>query len=677
MNYVRRVVSNFKGGVDVELGYRCLILGPNGSGKSAVTTSIEYALSGKVSDVVGRATVADVNQLLTLGPGDSIFAECEISDESIVRCETKGKKSSAPAHPTAFPLREVRDALGGSVETVRKFFLRMTSGAVSRADVENQIPGPYRELFGQVIAPTRADTPAVDLLLYALERSKGRARELASEAKAAGSVVAETTTGLVPVNEGDLISARESLARARADVQELTAALNRARQVASLVADEETTHARVTALAAQLNAIPPPAEADRVREELWGLLKYAEAKALGSCPCCRGAGVNWTERLASVAAKRTERGRELERYNAARTALDVAERSHAQAVARLDALGLTESPSCIPELESKLAETHLQSANSETRVIELERAAATWEQARRSRDAAAEREIQAQKWAGLSDACVAAVGTLMDTAVRAFEEKVQKYLPAGDRFSLQLRDGDREVCRYGFLRETGDGLSSRLDIALSGAEWARLTAALAAALVESESEALRVVIPDDRSWDARTLVTVLEALSAAPAQVIVATTTEPARIPDGWTVIRTGQKEQSEGFNTKREDEAAQLPSGDYIAMGSCSHGVSQGGYCSQCKTAREVKEENTRRMREAGVATQAVARSAPPRETLATTDLVSVASAKRGRGRPKGSKNKPKTEGQPVSQDQGTAVAPEPAPEPTPTSSDTAFDLE
>ncbi|MDO8688645.1 MAG: hypothetical protein Q7R39_01290, partial [Dehalococcoidia bacterium] len=79
-----------------------------------------------------------------------------------------------------------------------------------------------------------------------------------------------------------------------------------------------------------------------------------------------------------------------------------------------------------------------------------------------------------------------------------------------------------------------------LHTALSGGEWARVTIAMAAAC---SSDQFEVIIPEDRGMDSATLAGVLVAFTNLSAQVVIGTTTEPAYIPTGWTVIRTSANE--------------------------------------------------------------------------------------------------------------------------------------
>ena len=66
--YVVFAESNIKGGVSAALGPKTLIVGPNGTGKSAVANTVELALTGRVSDILGRRDVAKEIELQALAP---------------------------------------------------------------------------------------------------------------------------------------------------------------------------------------------------------------------------------------------------------------------------------------------------------------------------------------------------------------------------------------------------------------------------------------------------------------------------------------------------------------------------------------------------------------------------------------------------------------------------------
>ena len=597
MNYVKHVESNVKGGVNADLGARTLIVGPNGSGKSAITAAVELALTGAVSDVVGRETVKAVNELLTLGPGDSIFARATLADGGVLGHETKGKKLVPSATGTGgvsarLPLREIREVLAGGVERVRRYFLSLAAGGVTLADVKAQIPGPFHDLFDLAVSGTPTAMPAVDVLLAALDKAKATLRDLRAEVKAGAAVTSEVASGRPPLpSESDLAAARVYLKEARAvATKAATDGVNRRRHAeaqAALAEATATLHAARLASAESTGASPGPV--DVVREHLIGVLQFAAGQVLDACPACKHSVSSepqahnefWAERVATVTAAHAKR-RALFGESARLAAnLANAEAAHAEASADLARVAAGLDMSVPPPDEAALQEA---AAVAEQTVIRLERAAAQHEMARRARDVAASREMQAGRWALLVEKLQGAIGLLLDANVFAFTARVQRFLPPGDVFSLALRDGDREVCRYGFVRgvpgapETTPG---RLDTALSGAEWARLCTALACAALPDSFDGLAVVIPEDRSWDRATLSLVLNALAVAPCQIILATTTEPLSVPPGWEVVRTGvQSAQAATATTLRSPIPA---GGSEIVAGTCAHGVTAGGICMEC----------------------------------------------------------------------------------------------
>jgi energy-coupling factor transporter ATP-binding protein EcfA2 len=549
--YVKKVLSNIKGGVSQELGPRTLIVGPNGSGKSKIVNSIEYACTAAISDVIGREVVRDVNTLLRLGPGDSLAAQAELSDGRKANCQTQGKRSSTPELPDAFPLRTIREVLSGSVETVRKYFLRMASGSASLDSIrEEHIPSPLRKIFDTAIAGTPTATPPVDVVLKAIETAKSRQRDLNAQANAAEALVSTMTQGTPPVGEADLAGVRLALDARRESVTALEVELAAAqeREANQRLADELVK--KVNELRAELAKIPAPSEADQAREHLFILLSYAQKHGMDPCPMCQvKVGVSevfehpaefWSERLAKIAAKRQVRAVELQQHTKLSFELKGLERKHALLEAALiNDAGPGEEPLSSAEIEASLLEAKKQETQATEQVIALERSAEAWAQAKRQRDQAADLRLQAQQWENLVGVLKKAIGELLDRSVKTFCERVQRFLPPSDRFHLVLHDGEREVCQYGFLRPQEDD-SAEFHTGLSGGEWARLEVALASAAISDAGE-LHVIVPADRSWDAETLSEVLLALSNAPAQVILTTTTMPRRVPEGWMMIETGR----------------------------------------------------------------------------------------------------------------------------------------
>jgi hypothetical protein len=174
---------------------------------------------------------------------------------------------------------------------------------------------------------------------------------------------------------------------------------------------------------------------------------------------------------------------------------------------------------------------------------------------------------EADQYGRLADAINQSVSDTVERLRVSFIKRVQQFLPESDEFSLTLSEGEREVARFGFVR------NGRLHTALSGAEWARLTLALAAATVDRKC--LNIITPEDRAFDPATLTQVLLALSTSPEQIIICSAVEPLTIPAEWTVIRT--------------DKAAPVVSGDSRwGADVADYPTVIGAFCSVCKN--EVK---------------------------------------------------------------------------------------
>ena len=131
----------------------------------------------------------------------------------------------------------------------------------------------------------------------------------------------------------------------------------------------------------------------------------------------------------------------------------------------------------------------------------------------------------------IAEECAKILTVLTKKSKDVFVEKVQKHLPPEDQFDLVLKEGKREVCKFGFRR------NDVLHTALSGAEWARLTIALGAACMPEGDGVLALLTPEERAFDPDTLQRVMEALDGAPGQVILTSPVGPTNPVKGWTHI--------------------------------------------------------------------------------------------------------------------------------------------
>jgi hypothetical protein len=331
-------------------------------------------------------------------------------------------------------------------------------------------------------------------------------------------------------------------------------------QLLAARASAETLCAQAQGYEHEIAALPPPSGSHEIRNACVLVCEALARAGATECAICGG------ETKPDVLSARAGRGRA--RIDAAvavekrRGDLAFALRETHSSLAmvrreigRLEALereaaafaGADAAP--LPSLDQGSAEIRLRALHS---------IRAGWEASRRAEEKALAAEREAVEWAELADALAKALGQLVEKARREFEGRVQKYLPRTDLFGLELLDGEREVARVGLRRLSGDHMV--LHGALSGAEWARVTAALALATCP-ESPVPVVICPEERAFDPQTLASVLEAFAAGAAamgeegpQIIVTSPVPPSPVPPGWTVIDLGK------------GDASALPSSDIFA---------------------------------------------------------------------------------------------------------------
>ena len=168
------------------------------------------------------------------------------------------------------------------------------------------------------------------------------------------------------------------------------------------------------------------------------------------------------------------------------------------------------------------------------------------------------------------------VNRLLKDVVSNLCLRVNEFLPKGWFFGIQLEDGNKQVFRVGLQDD------DRLRSALSGAEWATVTSALSMVLAESlPQKEPRIIIPEDRAWDAKTLSNVMRGFDNFDGQVIIASTIRPkGRPPKNWTIIDMDQwlEEQVES-QAEEADEAVEeeVPPASDRAVSSQGAAILQG----------------------------------------------------------------------------------------------------
>jgi len=502
--HVVKVETNLKVGAVAQIGPKTLIVGENRSGKSTITNAVELALTGRVSDVAGRATLAKDAELWTLVPPNysNAFAQVRLDDGTIASWTlVKGKRAvrdvRAPsdklAVEIAFPLREVYENLTGTPETARKWLLDKLD-AVPWDAVEIHVSSSQHERLAALTGKVVSNLPT------ALETAKSQARASRTRAESLRDQVRAIAATIPTVDLDD--NPADRIADMQKRLGETQVRLGAAKE-------------KLTALNAKLKALPAVDQSSAdVAEALLVVIGAQVKNGATKCVVCsrENPPKQYTDRQAAV--KATADGILRNAAAISQVRQEIAEAAEVARRAEFDAATLTNAIKAAESASRPSGETQVDTA-------------------RRIDADATKAETEAAAWEKLAEEIGHALKMLVEKGRTAFEARVQKYLPDGYVFGIDLTDGDRDVCRFG-LRSADGALRS----ALSGVEWAVVTSAIAEA-VSAGSPA--IIIPEDRSFDARTLHGVLDAFSKCSAQVIIATTTEPAGVPAGWTVIRTGK----------------------------------------------------------------------------------------------------------------------------------------
>lgn len=568
--YVERVEGTVKGNVSANLGRLTLIVGPNGSGKSRLINTLELALLGFASDVVGRAEMRKEGELIALAEGDELIAKVVLNDGRVSQWGTQKTKTGAKradhvkSVQAEFPVTEVRGALTGSVETARKWLLQRIAATVSRNDVKKYLVSDESETLFETKAKYLQGSE-VDILVGVLESAKSEKRSKSTQATANAKSIATLADGLAPEPTEAQLNGAKDLAEAAMQNYRQAVEQSAIQRTMAPPAPLEPAYAELVGLGELLAKVrqyndqlveqlqaqggeltPDDAVLYDIRAKLLDITKLHQQHGAHQCLVCNGTifgnamqqrADTLTRGMEKMASRKTfadelAEGRTIEK--------EVQSRFDAS-LANYNALKEAHAVYVVPSATSNgdaVAEAQRVWESANQAVVALTKAAEGWRSVRSLKQEEREAKRAVGHLEELIEGCKAAVEGILKSATTDFIAKVQSYLPTTDVFALELEDGEREVCRFGFVR------NGQLHTALSGAEWARLTIALACATSTDSPDTLRIFVPEDRAFDPHTLRGVLEALTSAPGQVIIATTTKPAgRLPKGWTMVETGGTE--------------------------------------------------------------------------------------------------------------------------------------
>ena len=548
--YIKGVRGNVKKGCDVEIGEKTLVVGPNGSGKSTVVNTVELALTGRAGDIAGRVDIAREVDVMSLAKDgapmlealttfdDGMVAAYRTSGSTAKAKKATGDKPPDRCHEDVLPIRTMREALLGSPVTARKFLMGKIA-TTTYADVEALIPAALSDRFKQCMP---VNVPVADGLVAAIEYASKAARDASSEAKTQREAAKLVSGGRgAPPSEAEVKAATAALKTARESLKAIESAASHAEDLEDAESELAAVEKYADEAAIKLSNARSALAAAKKPPELNPLLSHVcfvmdESVLAGECLSCGGpAPTKAAADEVSAAIADTVKAGEI--YGRLGTAVAAAEGMATATLTQLDraekAVEALRSKVSIDCDAAAIAMAEKAVTDAEQRAMDLKAARDAWASVQKAESAALEADRSSGEWKALKESMENAMALTLEKSLAAFVAKVQSHLPNTDQFDLKLRDGDREVVSFGLVR---DGF---MHTALSGAEWARVMAAMSSACVPAGKYAC--VIPEERAFDPDTLKAVMEALSDCPHQVILTSPVKPKKVPAGWTVIARGE----------------------------------------------------------------------------------------------------------------------------------------
>ena len=563
--YVKHIQSNVKKGVCAELGPRTLIVGPNGSGKTSILNSLELALGGFATDVMGRGPIRKPGDLMVLSSdGKTLTVSAELSDGkpatfSTAKTSTGAKrpKRSGPAD-VAFPFLDVTANLTGSGTKARTWFLQRISSGLTLDKVIESFPNPLREDYRKkalLLQKVERSFTQVDVLISLAEGEAKKGRDSRTQVKVLAQLLDEmqqNVPGWPPnTDEVETLKKEERMAEEAYTTEARRAGgtnpqqIQRAWQVASDAVEQlgatEQTHAQAQGVWQNLlhegAAVAPNDKfyAD-IRRQLIPTLDLHIRIGAEECLICGVGKGGFVERCHAFSEAN-------EQFDALHEAEKSAElwakrledhKSNAEkAIAHWQELKGQEEeidPQRLLDLRGAWQALATQRTTLESQVRQ-------WGEITQIKSRIEEGKEDEKRAKKMAKSCQNAIKMLLQVSIEGFEKSVQSYLPSTDTFALEV-DTKSDSCRFGLKRRmngspiVGDDF---LVSALSGAEWARTITAIGCATVHKGQLAL--FAPEERAFDPHTLHMVMGALEEAPGQVILTSTIHPHGENPNWTII--------------------------------------------------------------------------------------------------------------------------------------------
>ena len=552
--HVNKVRSNVKKGVEMKLSKKTLIIGPNGAGKSSLINSLELALGGFASDILGKGTVRQPSELIHLSQdGKKLESEVEVinGSEEVLTCKwsttATTRSVKRPVHKKTveahFPFVEVEENLVGSAEKVRKWILGHVSHTTDRTTILSQlrkgVQGNYIKV-ANALKSAHPELSEIDLVLEVGEQQSSFAREKKKEIKVldnsaqgwAASLGAKPTKeemeAVLEEEKGAFKAFSDFKAQHESAVKitsvKIEAVLQKAKRLAAQLQDKEVKKTKLDPLNIQ-NLSPAEQQLREVGVHLKGIVEHAPNRH--TCPICyRGVNLDLKrEEIEQTFKKLEDKYKIASLYSQLNLQVEALRTSTMETIHEWKLLSSAQAKKEVVDRLSELEKAHTVALEKR---IDLQHTERGWKELEELQGRLEERRREEKEAKALATQCKSACKKLLTKCVAAFSEKVSEFLPEGDVFELRT-DAKGEKCTFGLVR------NKKHLTALSGAEWIRVV--LAISCVTSDEEAFNIFIPRERAIDNENLKLMMEALSEAPGQVILTSLVPLEEYPPGWMII--------------------------------------------------------------------------------------------------------------------------------------------
>tara|TARA_Y100000034_G_scaffold109028_1_gene139912 strand:- start:1723 stop:3438 length:1716 start_codon:yes stop_codon:yes gene_type:complete len=561
MIYVSHITSNVKKGVKTELGPRTLIVGPNGAGKTSIVNSVELALGGFATDVMGRQATRKAGDLMVLScDGKTLAAQASLSNGQTASFETAKTRTGAkrPTHvvpaAVAFPFLDVTGNLTGSAAKARTWFLQRIAGEIDLDAVVQCFPKTMQTIYqekAEALARVRPNDSQVDLLVAIAETAAKKGRSSRADAKIliqTQEEMGERTSDL-PCTDKGLARLIQTEAEALEAYRSYSAESGVSPQVVEIarksameaVASLQGAEQEYQEVAAHYNRLDHDTldgsyhnyKLTEIRRTLIPATALHVELGMSQCLVCEKGSADFTKRHDHLKQANAQAEELFGASDALAKSLDKKENKKLYAESAIQEWQQLKAR-VVETCPTKSAQLHQVYQSAVDQRTKEQRNREAWTQLNNMKDRIAEQAEVEKAAKKLAKDSQGVIKSLLQSSIAQFESKVQSYLPGDEVFGLDV-DMKSDVCRFGLRRD------KRLISALSGAEWARVVTAIGCATLNGSEMA--VFMPEERAFDPRTLSRVMEALNAAPGQVVLTSTVLPQGENSEWMIIDLSEDE--------------------------------------------------------------------------------------------------------------------------------------